>query len=390
MAATSTCPYCNALLPPASAGGRVVCVRCGEAIPAALTEAVLGMSAAEPQPASVHARPSGFRWHPRGIVAAIFVVAAGVAAIWWGRNRSDSTSPATDSTRAAVRPAGMPGLGYLPPSTEVVLAIQLPLLLDRLGPEAAADPAKALKQMGLPEQIIETADKASGVGLDHVDHLVVGLSFARGALPPQLVIVLHTKAPFSLNAIMRETKANSLKSEERTLHAVRVSQFIEVNWWSPNDRVLVGTLLKRDFKDVPEQPSNGVDHFRTDMASLIRNDIPDGSCAWLVASSDRWAEYLRYITWLPGTPLSGRNDLIAPADRLRSVTVAIPHAADRQVAVELNLKTAQEAELLRAILSDRFEREPIEVRGEGTVCRVETPFDPKRIGSIISRLIPVK
>jgi hypothetical protein len=284
----------------------------------------------------------------------------------------------------------MPGLGYLSPSTEVVLAIQLPMLLEKLGPEAEADPAKALRQLGLPEQMVEAVEKASGVGLENVDHLVAGLSFERASLPPQIVIVLHTRSPFKLSTVMREAKANPLKSDDRTLHVVQAAQFFAVHWWSPNDRTLVGTIMAKDFKDVPAQPRAGVDHFRTDVASLIRNDIPEGSCAWLVASSDRWAQYLFPYTIFPGTPLSGRKDLIAPAERLRSVTVAIPHDAERKVEVRFGLKTEEAGQSLRAALLERFAREPIEVTGEGATCRVETPFVPKRIGSMISRLIPDK
>jgi hypothetical protein len=187
---------------------------------------------------------------------------------------------------------------------------------------------------------------------------------------------------------MRDAKANSLPAEERTLYVVRASPPVEVYWWSPNDRTLVGTIMAMDFKDIPEEPRAGVEHFRTDVASLIRNDIPEGTCAWLVASSDRWGQYLLLYTLFPGTPLSGRRDLIPPAERLRSATVAIPHDAERNVEVQVKLKTEESAERLRAALRERFTREPIEVSGEGATCRVESPFDPKRIGSMISRLIP--
>ena len=88
--------------------------------------------------------------------------------------------------------------------------------------------------------------------------------------------------------------------------------------------------------------------------------------------------------------LHSRPHLIAPAERLRSVTVAIPHDAERKVEVRFGLKTEEAGQSLRAALLERFAREPIEVTGEGATCRVETPFVPKRIGSMISRLIPDK
>ena len=99
------------------------------------------------------------------------------------------------------------------------------------------------------------------------------------------------------------------------------------------------------------------------------------------------AQYLSPYVLLPISPLQGRNDLVKPAETLRSVAVSIPSSNDGKVDVQVELKTAQAGQDLRTLLADRFSGEPIEVTGEGERCRLQTPFDPARISSMVSRLI---
>jgi hypothetical protein len=262
--------------------------------------------------------------------------------------------------------------------------------MEKLGPDAEAEPAKALGRLGLLEIVVETVDKASGVGLKNVEYLTVGVGLQKASLPPQLVVVVVTRQPYDFPELLRKSKATTLKREGRALHVAKATGVVSIHWWGPNNRVLVGAIQARDFDDVPLEPKTGVDHFRPEIASLIRDRVAEDSCAWMAASSDNWTKHISpYIIFGIG-PFQGRHDLFAPADRLRSVVVEMPHAADRPVAIQMDLKTAAAAAELRGTLKNRFDGEPIEVSGDGETCRVQSQFDVSRISSILSRLLQEK
>ncbi len=387
---TATCPYCNAVLPPAEGVARVTCPRCGESIVG--SNALAGTTPTPPARMRPEVPPpvTRRRWTILAAVIILLAVASGVVFVWQTRFKSRSTVPLGEETRSVVRPVDLPGLGYLPASSDVVLAIQVPFLMDKLGPEAETDPAKALVRLGLPEVVVDTVEKASGVGLKNVEQLVVGVGIQKASLPPQLVVVVVTRQPYDLGQLLRKTKATTLKREGRTLHVAKTTGVINVHWWSPNDRVLIGTLQPRDFDEVPNKPHAGVEHFPPEIAELIRDRVADDSCAWLVASSDKWAQAINpYVFWgIP--PFKNREDLVSPAERLRSVVVSVPQQYGVPVDIQIDLKTAAGGDQLRANLRERFAHEPIEVTGDGNTCRVTTPFDMARISSVLSRLLQEK
>jgi hypothetical protein len=368
MSQPNTCPYCNALL---SATGW--CPRCDE---------TAGDDATTPTRQSSRRRQIA-------VVVGICLVAGGIWLVVAGRhhiNRFLSPTPAPEP--ATARPAEMPGLGYLPESTEAILAIQVPLLLERVGPAAKDNPAKALTALGLPASVAEMLDKASAVGLKNVDQLVVGLSFEGHSLPPLMVIVVHARQPFDLAAIASRMKAHEQKQRDgRTLYSAKASPLPEIYWWQATDRVLVATILAKDFDTVRAVPRSGIDHLRPALAGLIRDQVAADSCAWFAASSDKWDPYLKPYTFLPGTPLSGRTDLLKPAERLRTVAISIPHDPEHRVDVRIGEKSAEAGAELRGMLTERLRDEAIDVSGEGEVCQFQMENDAKRIASLMGKLV---
>jgi len=323
----------------------------------------------------------------------------GIAAEQW-LNTAHSPSDSAPSAQDYVveRPAEMQALVYLPESTEAILAVHLSAATEKFEPDHPDDPRKALSQLGLPGNVIDTLDRLSGVGLKNVDQLVVGMGFAKGSFPPQVVVVVHTRAAYDIAALANERDVRILKKEGRTLRAVKAGALPEVYWWSPNDRVLVATLLARDFENVPHQPVAGLGQLKPEIANLIRERVAEDAAVWLVASSDRWADHVRPYTFpwgenlgrvnfVPVTPLEGRGDLLDPAERLRSVVLSIPQSSDRPVDVQVELKTATAASELRTTFARRFAGDPIEVSGEGEICRLQTPFEPAGVGLLIGGLV---
>jgi hypothetical protein len=323
------------------------------------------------------------------IVVAVLILAGLGWAAWkrWGHGRSptpDVHGPATQ----VVPPADLPGLGYLPESTEAILAIQVPPLVERLGPEAGGDPAQVLRHLGIPDAVRETIEKVSGVGLRNADQMVVGLGFEKGrSLPPQIVVVVHTREPYDLAGLVHRTKARTLKKAGRTLHVASASPIPEVYWWGPNDRILIGAISARDYDGVPMTPRAGIDHLRPNLARLVRERVSADACAWLVASSDKWEEYLVPYVVLPGSPLAGRRDLLPAASLLRGVSLSVPFNPDRPAELCIERKSASGGEELRAALAERFAGTRTEVSGEGETCILRTPLDPGAVDSLINKLV---
>jgi hypothetical protein len=231
-------------------------------------------------------------------------------------------------------------------------------------------------------------DKASAVGLKNVDQLVVGLSFEGHTLPPLLVVVVHARQPFDLAAIANRVKAHEQKRRDgRTLWATKASPLPEIYWWQASDRVLVATILAKDFDAVRTSPRSGIDHLGPALRDLIRDQLADDACAWFAASSDKWDQYLKPYTFLPGTPLSGRTDLIKPAERLRTVAISIPHNSEHPVDVRIAEKSAEAGSELRGLMTERFRDEAIEVSGDAEVCRFQMENEAKRIASLVGKLI---
>src|SRR5262245_20717727 len=311
MSENLTCPYCNALLPAERAAE---CPRCGETLPAPASlrgDAVPPGVAVRPRvdtPPSPSGR--GLLW----LTLAAVVVAAGWAGWrWMDRVRSRGSDPRPDEPPVGVKPADMPGLGYLPESTRAILAVQLPVLLDQLDPARTDDPAKALERLGLPEHGIELLESASGVGLKEVDQLIVGVGLKNRTFPPQFIVVAYTRRPYDLKTLVRRTKAREMKRDGRTVYVVKTSLVPEVYWWAPNNRVLVATISLGDFAGVPVEPRAGIAGLRPEVASLIRHAVAEDACAWVAASDDEWDKHLRLYTLIPILPLvAGRTDLIEP------------------------------------------------------------------------------
>jgi hypothetical protein len=114
--------------------------------------------------------------------------------------------------------------------------------------------------------------------------------------------------------------------------------------------------------------------------------VAEDACLWLVASSDKWGQYLVPYTILPGSPLTGRRDLLRPADRLRGVSLSVPFDPDGSVEVSIDRKYAADGDELRATLAARFAGTAVEVGGQAETCRLRTRFDPGALESLINQI----
>src|SRR5262249_54991934 len=150
---TLTCPYCNARQPPQAgltAGQRVTCPRCGEAFKVTTTPAFtpeapasLPTPPAPSAPPAVRTKPVRANRLVAGVILGVMRVMAGTGLTYalltvQQRREHDRALPRksrrpwlTDQPTAGdvVASADLAGLGYLPPPTGVVAALQVEELL---------------------------------------------------------------------------------------------------------------------------------------------------------------------------------------------------------------------------------------------------------------------
>ena len=123
-----TCPFCNTAFDLPSLPGRVVCPRCGEAIPAKLLPALAGpaITAAERQGPSETA-PTRLGLRPVTLFGILLLVGSLVGlGLWYfsPTQQPDTAGPGTKAPPATRPPNALPGLLRLPPETQIALALQ--------------------------------------------------------------------------------------------------------------------------------------------------------------------------------------------------------------------------------------------------------------------------
>lgn len=187
-----TCPYCNTAFD-ASDGERVVCPRCGEAMPAKLLPPGSGpRESGEDRPAPVESKPAV---RAVTIFAALLLIGVIVGLGFWyfGPNQKNLTEATNATVPSATRPPlALPGLRYLPADAQVALALQ-PSPLLQYAERVGKSPEQLLADWGLPVGVFNGLKKA-GVPLDRIDHVVLSAGFPDVGLP-RLSIVLTLREP---------------------------------------------------------------------------------------------------------------------------------------------------------------------------------------------------
>ncbi len=200
----------------------------------------------------------------------------------------------------SVRPAELPGLGYLPDDTNVIAAVNIGELMETpAGREFLnAPPPLPLSPEG------RGSDRAAGgfwswrrlqdwtgIGLSEIDHVIVGLKVDNNLLP-RLIVVIETNRPFAVNQIKRNLRASKLPDPEAYLF--------------PSDRVLILGLTKKDLEPVSVQRREGIGHLALPLQTALRERIPRGAQFWATGHADDWRKTLA-LAYLAGLPKENRE-----------------------------------------------------------------------------------
>src|SRR4051812_43156120 len=243
MAETSlTCPYCNTLFDPASAGssprGRT-CPRCGEPLPAEMQASVTTVSST---PVSEAQTPSGLSNRAIGVtVLSIMIVMAvvGLAFALWTQDfrRRNDFKVTQEAPQIVPSPAEWAALGYVPAKSNLLAGIQVTdVVSETPGNTKLLDPPRP----AIVETLVKQLEKWTGLRLQGIDHVILAVSLDDNL--PQGTVALRTRQPYRHEELARTTQAARVKDlHGKPLYAFEV-QLVKGRLWCPDDQTIVLVL----------------------------------------------------------------------------------------------------------------------------------------------------
>lgn len=318
-----TCPYCNAQVTAAPLSGKVLCPRCGEEftvrhLGSTDVQAPPGVTATAPSPAPQLAlggpeRPVRSPERANRVVAALVVggmllMAAGgltFALLTQGVRRAHDTGITRPSRRPAlppeppppvvVAPARLEALGYLPEGTSLVAAVHVEeLLASPAGKALLAEPLK----LGRVELRLDGVERWTGLRLQDIDHLVLGVK-VDDPLPPPTILVVRTTRPYDLKKLRSTLEAKSAGGGKRPLYRFQPAGLpFPLYFGGADPRTLVLGLSPTHLAEVPLRPVAGLDHLATPVRKVLEDRVGPGGPLWAAGHAQDW-------TKTPAAPLLG-------------------------------------------------------------------------------------
>ena len=309
-----TCPYCNALVPDSSgttAGQRVPCPRCGEAF-----------TLRQPQPrgsADLQTAPTNSpslvgvdldvdrRLRMRRtnrIVGAMVLGVMGFGAILSltyalysqpDRRAHDTRMPHKPrgpnliefpTTPPSTSPAALEALRWLPADSNVVVGVQVAELRQT---DAGRDHLKHLSRIGKIDLNADLLQRWTGLKVEEVDHLVLGVK-ADDELLPRMVLVVRTLHPYNADAVRTALQAERLPDANgKTLYKCKPRDGgLAPVLWCADERTLVFGLIAGRLEAVPDKPALGLERLPAEVRALLENRLQSAGPAWAVGYAADW------------------------------------------------------------------------------------------------------
>jgi hypothetical protein len=317
---TFTCPYCNAPQPPTpglAVGQRVACPRCGDSfkvttLPAMSAEPSAALATEPMASPPARAKPTRANRAVAGVILGVMLVMAGTGltyALWTVKERREHDRALPRKSRRpwlsdqlppedVVASADLAGLGYLPPSTGVVAAVNVAELL--ASPAGKAWSSRPLK-IGNGDFTLDSVRDWTGVEVENIDHLVLGVVVRDGEeadLTPPVHLVVRTRKPYRQERVrvaLKATKSHEERTPEggkRTLYAASVRN-LPVQLWLADERTIIVGLFS-NLEQVPGKPTEGMSQLPSEVRQVIEKRVGAGAPAWGAGHSANWKK-----TWLP-------------------------------------------------------------------------------------------
>lgn len=374
MAARVSCPYCNAVVDVES--GRVACPRCGEAFDSANAEHIAD-DVAVSKPAVP--RPAGFLYSRSAMGLsfglAIAILAGGLAIV---RPWEAKPKPLAEyKLPVVVSPLGLSGLVYLPPSTNIVAAIQ-PMPLLAYAAQSKIDPRKFLVEAGVPEIVFESLSKA-GVPLDQIDHLVVGLSVSseKGSLIPGVTACLKLTRPIAdeskFFAQLRAEKNSQQSKGGRTVYSISNALVMT----AVDERTYLFGFGEADLAFLGKPQAAGGAHLPKELRDSMTNRISPASFAWIATDSTNWSDKpsVQLAKSLPDW-----KSMFEKLKSLRAVAAGISLEPEPELRLGTRWNDAGSAKAFQDRMKMQFKDEAALIAGDEGWATVRTPIDLKSGG----------
>ena len=287
-----TCPFCNTPFDLPGIPGRVVCPRCGEAIPAKLLPVITDNQTPISSPLRpLETIPSLPTRHNYFLIALAFVsvISAGLG-IWYYSTVKTADTVSTDPTPPAATwpPATLKGLRHVPSDSQIVMALQVSPIV-QYGQRNGKPPGGVLADMGLPSELFAGLRKA-GVLLEQIDHIILGIGFPESPLP-KLSIVLLLKQPIYSERQFREVlkfRQNADKPRRSTVEIPGL--FLPMGMHTVDETTL---LFSSDEKTLDTMADPNPDFeikksFRKGLLASL-DSLQVASCAWVITDDLDWA-----------------------------------------------------------------------------------------------------
>lgn len=307
-----TCPYCNAqpTMPPgAVVGQRIPCSRCGESFKLTSVPAIAITSSPRvetPPPARTFRRSNRL---VAGIVLSVMLVMAGTGltfALLTVKERRDHDSALprksrrpwlTDPQAPAEAPTAndLAGLGYLPPSTNLVAALHVAELLG--SPTGKGLRSRSLK-IANSDFTLDSLRDWTGLEAENVEHAVLGVVVRDGDDvdgTPAVHLVVRTRKPYAPERVRAALKASKPREDrtpdggKRTIYEASVRN-VPVKLWLADERTLVVGLVKMD--QLPGTPHDGLSQLPAEVRQVIEKRVAPGAPAWVAGHSANWKKTL--------------------------------------------------------------------------------------------------
>ena len=373
MSVRVSCPYCNAgfALPEVPASGRADCPRCGERFPVRAADTTPGADA--PGSPETAASNSGIPYSvpstqpaaakPGRRAGLVVLVLAGLAAglgVYLTRGTPTPTpepDPPPDAT--AVPPLSLRGLGYLPPGTNVAIAVRPGPVLEYAA-RTGRDPVELLTRAGVPASALGGLAKA-GVTLQQIDHIAGGLAIpdADGGELRFAVAVVLRRPPTDEDAFLDALRAR----RDGGRYAVEVGG-VPLSLAKASATDWVFALSGKDAA------GTGGRELAPGLREAVDQKVPAEAAAWVATDAALWADK-------PAVRLAvgsfGRKEWLPLVEKGRAVAAAL--SLGEEPGVRLSIKSADAAtgEQLRAY----FRAKATGVAGgAGEWAEFGAPFDP--------------
>jgi hypothetical protein len=309
-----TCPYCNALIVDPSgtaAGPRLLCPRCGEAF-TARPQQLRGSADLQTIPANAPDiagvdldvdRRLRMRRRNRLVAAGVLCVmglgaAVGLTYALYSqpeRRAHDTRMPhkargpnltELPTTPAVTAPAAMEALRWLPADCNVVAGVQVAELRQT---ETGRDLLNHLAQMGKIEVNAALLERWTGLKVDEVDQLVVGVK-ADSDFPPRAMLIVRTVRPYDSEVVRTALQAERLPDANgKTLYKCKPRDGgLAPILWCADERTLVFGLLARHLEAIPAKPAVGLERLSAQVRTLVENRLQAEGPVWIVGYGADW------------------------------------------------------------------------------------------------------